>query len=213
MDLPVKTNLVVTSDSDPIAHYYQPLIGYFFRRRLEMGLEMLGDQKFQKLLEIGYGSGILLKTLRPFAQELYGIDLHDKSDLVERSLAKEGVRAHLSQDNILQMKFSDQFFDALLCFSVLEHLTETEQAFSEIVRVLKPGGIAIIGFPAVNKWMNTLFNVTGGKEAVEHQHVTDHWSNLAACEKFMQIEQVRYFPIFFPKALTMYMVCKCTRKA
>lgn len=42
------------------------------------------------------------------------------------------------------LPFEDQSFDAVLCAEVLEHLIDPMQAISEMRRVLKPGGRAII---------------------------------------------------------------------
>ena len=45
------------------------------------------------------------------------------------------------------MPFKDNSFDAVLCNHVLEHVTDDIRAMKEIVRVLKPGGFAILQVP------------------------------------------------------------------
>ncbi len=43
--------------------------------------------------------------------------------------------------------FGDSSFDHAVCFNVLEHVYEFENAISETVRTVRPGGIIVIGVP------------------------------------------------------------------
>ncbi len=49
--------------------------------------------------------------------------------------------------NINNIKFEDNTFDRIICSHVLEHIETDEQAISELYRVMKPGGVALIGVP------------------------------------------------------------------
>lgn len=49
--------------------------------------------------------------------------------------------------SITDMPFQDSTFDLLVCNHVLEHVPEDEKAISEIHRVLRPGGQALITVP------------------------------------------------------------------
>lgn len=49
--------------------------------------------------------------------------------------------------DVRQMNFPDDYFDALLCNHVLEHVEEDLVAIGELYRVLKPGGWAIMQVP------------------------------------------------------------------
>ena len=49
--------------------------------------------------------------------------------------------------DIREITFEDNCFDAIICVHVLEHIIEEEKALSELYRVLKPGGWAIIHVP------------------------------------------------------------------
>lgn len=59
---------------------------------------------------------------------------------IESPLAKVKMDIH-------EMPFEDSRFDAVLCNHVLEHVTDDIKAMSEIRRVLKPGGWAIMQIP------------------------------------------------------------------
>jgi hypothetical protein len=65
------------------------------------------------------------------------------------------VSADLEGDEALQhmdmtdVPFKDDAFDLIVCVHVLEHVADDRQAIREMVRVLKPGGMALLLVPIV----------------------------------------------------------------
>ena len=49
--------------------------------------------------------------------------------------------------DIKSLPFEDNLYDAVICSEVLEHLESLDDAVSEIVRVLKPGGVLAVSVP------------------------------------------------------------------
>ncbi len=49
--------------------------------------------------------------------------------------------------DITNINWSDNYFDCILCYHVLEHIENDKKAMSELCRVLKPGGWAILQSP------------------------------------------------------------------
>lgn len=49
--------------------------------------------------------------------------------------------------DITRIQFEDNTFDVILCSHVLEHVLDDQTAMSELFRVLKPGGWAILQSP------------------------------------------------------------------
>ncbi len=49
--------------------------------------------------------------------------------------------------DIRALEFRDESFDCIVCYHVLEHIDDEQRALSELFRVLKPGGWAIIQVP------------------------------------------------------------------
>lgn len=49
--------------------------------------------------------------------------------------------------DIRDLGFKDSVFDCIICYHVLEHIDDDKKALSELNRVLKPGGWAIIQVP------------------------------------------------------------------
>lgn len=52
-------------------------------------------------------------------------------------------------ENLEKLTFSDQQFDLFITQDVMEHIFNTESAFKEIARVIKPGGMHIFTVPLV----------------------------------------------------------------
>jgi SAM-dependent methyltransferase len=54
---------------------------------------------------------------------------------------------HVRNMNVLDLPFADGHFDLVICNHVLEHVTDDRSAMREILRVLKPGGRAVLQVP------------------------------------------------------------------
>jgi ubiquinone/menaquinone biosynthesis C-methylase UbiE len=83
------------------------------------------------------------------------------------------VDAQLVQGSVLDMRehYPDEYFDLIVCFSVMEHIRESRGVLDEMYRVLKPGGYVVIGMPAVNRFMEYAFQAIGFK-GMEDLHIT-----------------------------------------
>ena len=157
--------------SDPIEYYRRPFVGRLFRERINRGLRLLPPRRFPRALEIGYGAGALQLALSEGVEELHGIDLDADPAVVTRLLAERGRTSQLRQGSVYELPYADGTFDLGVCFSVFEHLTEPERALSEVHRVLAPGGLFLLGMPAVNRLMEAGFRAIGFK-GIEDIHVT-----------------------------------------
>ena len=157
--IPKKTN-----PSDPVEWYYKPLFGYGYKKRLALALDALGTN-YNKLLEVGYGSGILLPELSRHCQELHAIDIHSNITPVQEMLECENVRAYLKVGSILDLKYTTNTFDAIMSLSVLEFIDKNHLpiALKEIHRVTKSGGRIVLGFPRYSKLSDLVFRLYGLK--------------------------------------------------
>ena len=63
---------------------------------------------------------------------------------------------HVKNINILDIPYSDNYFDLLICNHVLEHIPDDLRAMRELNRVLKEGGKAILQVP-ISKILSTTF--------------------------------------------------------
>ncbi|QOG17180.1 class I SAM-dependent methyltransferase [Bradyrhizobium sp. SEMIA] len=98
----------------------------------------------QDVLEIGVGMGADHEQwARSGPARLCGIDLTPRAvDLTRERLALANLQSELQVADAERLPFPDATFDIVYSWGVLHHSAETPQAFKEVARVLKPGGIA-----------------------------------------------------------------------
>ncbi|MGC1508140.1 class I SAM-dependent methyltransferase [Ketobacter sp.] len=93
----------------------------------------------------GYGSEILGQS----AARVFGIDLDPgATDYASKKYGSETINFRTSAVELTP--FEDSFFDAVVSYETVEHTLSPESHFKEIIRVLKPNGIAFISIP--NSW-------------------------------------------------------------
>ena len=98
-------------------------------------------------IEYGPGSGIYLPRLAEAFDKVLGADVEPAYLSGIEQLAISNVAISLVVDDIQKSKFKNSTFDLVLCSEVLEHVPSPELALKTIVRILRPGGIAIITTP------------------------------------------------------------------
>ncbi|MBZ0110908.1 MAG: class I SAM-dependent methyltransferase [Thermoanaerobaculia bacterium] len=111
-----------------------------------------------RVLEIGCGMGIDATELARRGVELTAIDLTEAGiSLARKNFARLDLEADLLQGNAEELDFATSTFDAVYSFGVLHHTSSTEQAISEVHRVLKPGGTAYLMLyskHSLNHWVH-----------------------------------------------------------
>ncbi len=95
-------------------------------------------------LDVGCGAGGTLSRLvaRAEFREVIGIDPNPAA----RDLARKVARAIVLPGDALELPFPGSCFDLVTCFDVFQHLPAGSDAIAaaELVRVLRPGGFALI---------------------------------------------------------------------
>jgi SAM-dependent methyltransferase len=203
-------SLPSSGPTDPIEYYRRPLVGRLYLERINMGLRWLGEQRFARALEIGYGAGAVLLAVAGNAGELHGIDYDADPTAVADALRARGCAAHLKRGDARSLPYEDSFFDLVLCFSVFEHISEYRTALREVARVMRPGATFILGMPAVNKAMTLAFKSIGF-EGIDDHHVT---SPGEVARAFTECGLRRVDARFMgPRLAPLYSVWKLTKDA
>ena len=169
---------------DPLRFYFWPVIGKMYRRRIELCLgECTGGER---VLEVGFGSGVTFGNLNESYREIHGIDLNASVEEVTAVFKAKQIQTHLQNGDILCMPYKDDFFDTVLLISVLEHLKPSEQtqAFREIHRVLKPQGQVICGVPIERGFMVFMFRLLGCD--IRKHHFSTEKDVFNAAETFLE---------------------------
>jgi SAM-dependent methyltransferase len=198
-----------TNAGDPVDFYYRPLVGELYRGRLRIARRLLGAGPFDALLEVGYGSGIFLPELARHARRVAGVEVHEEAASVAAALRRVGVDADLRRASLFEMPFADGEFDALVCLSVLEHLSELDAALAELRRVLRPGGVAVLGFPVRNAVTDAFFRLVGYDPRAIHP--SGHAEIIGAVERHpgFALQRREHMPSVLPLPLAAYAACRC----
>jgi ubiquinone/menaquinone biosynthesis C-methylase UbiE len=96
------------------------------------------------VLEIGVGMGAdHLEWAKAEPRSLTGIDLTERAvEHTRRRLALWGLRSDLFVGDAERLPFPDDSFDVVYSWGVLHHSPRTDVAVAEVLRVLRPGGVA-----------------------------------------------------------------------
>lgn len=153
-------------------------------------------KKGDKILDCGCGGSPLLPFFAYHGVECYGVDknygekikpyskirlmiphlpLATLRDFYVDPSVVIGKKIIISNDDMTNLHFKDEFFDEIFCISVIEHLSvlEAQKSINEMVRVLKPGGKLFLTMDHDGEHVNPELR---GK----YQEII-RWSNLSIC--------------------------------
>ena len=122
---------------------------WWYRVRRSMVRRLIRHYGFEaeaskpQILDVGCGVGAVLADIQDLG-ECYGVDASPEAVEFCR---KRNIQ-NIVQADSSSMPYPSNRFDIALCLDVLEHVGDDLETISEIYRVLKPGGIAIIFVPA-----------------------------------------------------------------
>ena len=130
--------------------YYDDFSGWYERKRhhgyhamlddLELGI-VRGLAGGREVLEVGCGTGLIMRGLDGRAKRLVGVDISPGMLAEARRRGFEVLEGRAEK-----LPFADESFDLAYSFKVLAHVPEIELALREMARVLRPGGHLVAEF-------------------------------------------------------------------
>lgn len=120
---------------------------------------MLEANPDAKLLDLGCFEGELTVKLGNYVgtKELYGVDV---VLAVLHKAKKRGIQVQKGNLNSI-FPYRSNFFDVVHANQVIEHMYDSDMFLSEIYRILKPGGYAIISTENGSSWINIIASIMG----------------------------------------------------
>jgi 2-polyprenyl-3-methyl-5-hydroxy-6-metoxy-1,4-benzoquinol methylase len=207
-ELPPRGRLRPNNQRDPLPYYYRPGVGWLYRHRLQLGLDLL-PAGGRRVLEVGVGSGILVPTLTAHYPEYLGTDLVLAPDLP--ALVTPGCQARFAEVDLLSGEaLPPAGFDAIVCFSVLEHIADAAGAARALARALAPGGTLVTGYPMVSPLMTQAFRAIGYRN-IDEDHVTTPAAIARALSAVLRPVRRAAFPPAAPVRLALYQCSSWTK--
>src|SRR5665647_596406 len=91
---------------------YKFPIKYIQKYRFNRIVRLLGNEKYNSLLEAGTGSGIFLPELSKHCEHLYACDIHEDFDNIATICEEYGIKNYnLSTQSIDKTSFANESFD------------------------------------------------------------------------------------------------------
>jgi ubiquinone/menaquinone biosynthesis C-methylase UbiE len=108
-------------------------------------LQLIGDVRAKRVLEIGCGGGQCSVAFAKRGAIAMGIDLSDEQVKFARALAKEsGVAAEFHRGNVEKLsRVPDASQHLVFSAYALQYLQRLDRCFAEVARVLRPGGLFV----------------------------------------------------------------------
>jgi ubiquinone/menaquinone biosynthesis C-methylase UbiE len=115
-----------------------------FRKLAERFAQELPAQA--RVLEVAPGPGYFsIELARRSRFEISGLDISKSFvEIATGNANRAGVRVAFERGNASAMPFPDDTFDFIFCRAAFKNFTQPVEAMSEMHRVLKPGGRAVI---------------------------------------------------------------------
>ncbi len=144
--------------TDRLAAYYPPAYyGAASMRRFPLAVEALQRALYGararaverlaggpgRVLDVGCGRGFLLDAFRRRGWQVQGTELDDRSAAHARDVM--GIPVHVGPAD--GWPWPEGHFDAVVFWHVLEHLSEPHHAIERARRLLRPGGVLMVGVP------------------------------------------------------------------
>ena len=191
--------------------YYDDFAAWYERERHDGYHALIDDLQIEvarplavgrDILEIGCGTGMILKELAPVARNAIGIDI--SPGMLKQAKAR-GL--HVIVGSATDLPFADESFDMLCSFKVLAHIEEIERTMSEVSRVLRPNGMAALEFynqRSLRTLIKHLKNPTSVSEETNDEQVFTRYDQIEDVASYLppqlKIVDVRGVRVFTPFA-------------
>ena len=151
-------SMIMKNLSNKINDLLQYELDPAFKRRAGIILNNLNLAPGDQVLEVGCGRGFYLGAILKLVKGVMVVGLDNNEKYLKMARTISGGKAKVIKGNAVYLPFAKGTFDKVICSEVLEHVREDWKVASEIYRVLKPGGKALISVPNKNYpyWLDPL---------------------------------------------------------
>lgn len=160
-----------------------------------------------RIIEVGCGPGTNAAVLRGGGRRLTGLDLSPLAlRLAIDQSPQPAFHAGVCGD-VTRLPFADHSFDLAVALDVIEHVDDDAQAVTELVRVLKPGGVAVLFVPALRVLWGPMDDIAQHRRRYTRRELVS-----VATRAGLHVERSTYFnSLLFPPILLLRMALRGAR--
>jgi 2-polyprenyl-3-methyl-5-hydroxy-6-metoxy-1,4-benzoquinol methylase len=128
------------------------LISWLFWQRLHIAINHFEKYSpYEKVLDFGCGSGVMLPFLAQQSQHVTAMDIDlDPLERVREHIPLAGHVHMVDANQIPLSQLKPKSFDLINALDVLEHVQDLPSTLSELLNLLKPGGQLLVSGPTEN---------------------------------------------------------------
>jgi ubiquinone/menaquinone biosynthesis C-methylase UbiE len=129
------------------------------RKKIAEILAMFDKHTEGRILDIGCGDGFITEIIgRKTGARMFGIDISGNALEISK---KRGVECSVVNIDKERLPFPEDYFDAVFCGDIIEHVYDTEGLLENVHTVMKKGGYLIATVPNIASWYNRGFLLLG----------------------------------------------------
>ena len=192
------------------SNYDRGLSAWFLRKSHEWCEERFTkNDMFEKVLEVGAGTGEHIKYIRHRFNEYWATDanLTMLNQVTEKAMSEKIGNVFVQEEDATKLSFSDGNFDRVIATHVLEHIPEPHKVLKEWARVIKPGGILSLALPCDPGFAWRFGRMLGPRKTFQKVGIDyDYWM---AREHINSINNlVTFVRYYFPVIQEQWLPCR-----
>lgn len=137
-----------SEEASPFRHHLRRRRAYV-EQALTRHLARSARTRATTLLDLGCGDGQHLTFLPRYAERVFASDYNALR--LTRARARHADVTFFLAD-VLDYPAHDDFFDVVFLNHVIEHIRDDARALAETFRILRPGGLLVLGTPNEGSW-------------------------------------------------------------
>jgi len=154
----------------PAYSHPNPLINWLFWQRLRTAMNYIEKRApFEKVLDFGCGSGVMLPFLAQHSQQVIAMDIDlVPLERVRKYIPLAGNIQVLDANQVSISELGSESFDLINALDVLEHVDDLSRTLSALLGLIRPGGQLLVSGPTENLFYQIGRRVAGPEYSGEY---------------------------------------------
>lgn len=125
-----------------------------------------GYRQTTRLLEIGFGSGVMLRAAARAGWNVEGVEI---SRTATEHARAEGFKVFCG--DLSDARYADAYFDVVIASELLEHVEDPRRVVTEMARILRPGGLLWATTPNIKGLSSRMLGLNWTTVSADHLHL------------------------------------------